>query len=323
MLSLLRKHYPGHISGEEISRLLGVSRTAVWKHIRRLKEKGYLIDSHSRVGYRLINSPDKLYEDELKELLTGKIIGINLVYRETVSSTNELAKQLAQSGAVEGTVVIAEEQTAGKGRRGRTWYSPAGRGLWFTVILRPSISPVDAAKTTLLSAVAVCRTIREMTGIRAGIKWPNDILIDDRKVAGILTEMNAEIDAVNYLVIGIGVNFNLNPQAIPEEITEIATSVFSSTTGAVSRAKLLAGMLNNLDDLYGQFLSGKFAEILTAWKDMSVTLDNWVIVESLDFSEEGRAVDVDEDGALLILKEDGTVQRILAGDVSIKKPKPL
>lgn len=318
VLLLLKEKYPGYVSGEEISRMLGVSRTAVWKHMRRLKEKGYEIESHSKIGYRLVNSPDKLDENELSGLLTGKIIGQSLIYRESVGSTNELAKELALGGAVEGTVVVAEEQTMGKGRRGRTWYSPAGKGLWFTVILRPPISPADAAKLTLVTAVAVTKIIREMTGLPAGIKWPNDVLVSGRKAAGILTEMSAEIETVNHLVIGIGVNFNLDPGAIPSELAEIATSVTRAGVETVSRAALLAGILNNLDDLYQDFLNGNFPHILSAWKEMSVTLNRQVKVESIGMSEEGMAIDIDEDGALLLQIKDGTIKKVLAGDVSLR-----
>ena len=318
ILLLLKEKHPGYVSGEEISRLLGVSRTAVWKHMCRLKEKGYEIEAHSKIGYRLVNSPDKLYENELTGLMKGKIIGKSLICLESVGSTNELAKELAQSGAVEGTVVVAEEQTMGKGRRGRTWYSPAGRGLWFTVILRPPISPVDAAKLTLVTAVAVTKSIREMTGFPAGIKWPNDVLVSGRKAAGILTEMSAEIETVNHLVVGIGINFNLDPGAIPSEIAEIATSVTRAGEETVTRAALLAGILNNLDSLYQDFLSGSFPQILSAWREMSVTLNRQVKVESVGMSEEGIAIDIDEDGALLLQKKDGTIKKVLAGDVSLR-----
>ena len=315
ILSLLKKQHPEYVSGEEISRVLGVSRTAVWKHIQKLRETGYRIEAHSKVGYRLLEAPDKLYEHEFTALLKTGLIGKEIVYRETVSSTNEFAKELAHQGAIEGTVVIAEEQTDGRGRRGRIWYSPTGQGLWFSVILRPPIAPVDIPKLTLVWAVAAAKTLREWSGLPAGIKWPNDILIDNRKVAGILTEMNAEPDKVNYLVIGIGVNVNLDPGDISADLAGIVTSVAEQKGGPVVRAELLAALLNNLDSLYQNFLAGGFSSILTAWKGMSVTLNRWVRIDSLNNIDEGIAFDIDDEGALLLMKKDGSMKRILCGDV--------
>lgn len=318
ILSLLREHHSNYISGQEISLRLGVSRTAIWKHIRSLKEAGYEIESHSKIGYRLIETPDRLYGHELSALLKGKIFGQQVIYREKENSTNELAKELAQKGAAQGTVVIAEEQTGGKGRLGRVWYSPPGQGLWFSVILRPEINPVDASKLTLMSAVGVARTIRELTRIPAGIKWPNDVLIDQRKVCGILLEMSAEIDKINYIVVGVGVNVNLDEAKIPAEIDGVAISLAEQEKLKVTRVELLAALLNNLDNLYGEFLAGKFSEILIAWKEMSVTLNRWVRVMSGSETEEGIAFDLDDDGALILMKEDGSVKRILSGDVSVR-----
>lgn len=318
ILSLLKKQSPGFISGEEISGILGISRTAVWKHIRSLKAGGYMIESHSKVGYRLIDSPDRLYQHELALLVKTDCIGRHIVHKDTVGSTNELAKELAQKGAEEGTVVIAEEQTKGKGRMGRSWYSPDGRGLWFTIILRPPICPADAAKLTLVSAVAVAKTIREVTGVYAGIKWPNDVLLDNRKIAGILTEMSAEIDKVNYLVVGIGINVSLDSNSTPSELQTVAASLEGHWTTKVSRLKLLAETLNNFDRLYRDFINGNFDKILSAWKEMSVTINRWVKISSLTGVEEGIAFDVDDEGALLLMKQDGSMKRIISGDISLR-----
>ncbi|MDT3699709.1 MAG: biotin--[acetyl-CoA-carboxylase] ligase [Thermincola sp.] len=318
ILALLRESDLGFISGQEISRRLGISRTAVWKHIRSLKEGGYNIESHSKIGYRLIETPDRLYGHELISLLNGMVFGRQVIYRETVVSTNELAKELARKEAEEGTVVIAEEQTGGKGRMERVWYSPPGQGLWFSTILRPVIKPVDASKLTLVSAVAVAKTIREVADIPAGIKWPNDVLVNQRKVAGILIEMSAEIDRINYLVLGIGVNVSLDGTSIPGELANVATSLEAENKLKVTRVELLAALLNNLDKLYEDFLAGKFKQILNSWKEMSVTLNRRVKVISGSEVEEGVASDLDEDGALVLLKSDGSRKRILSGDVSVR-----
>lgn len=317
ILSLIKDQYPGYISGEEISRILGISRTAVWKHIRKLRENGYQIESHSRVGYRLVQAPDKLYRDELTGLLDTAIIGSDIVYRETVGSTNDLAKELAQKGAADGTVIIAEEQTAGKGRMGRRWFSPAGKGLWFSVILKPEISPTDAPKLTLVTAVAVALALRGI-GIPAGIKWPNDILIHGRKLAGILTEMNAEFDRVHYLIVGIGINVSLGTGILPSELSDIVTSLEEHMEGRYSRIQILASLLNNLDSLYRNFSQGQFSQILTQWKEMSVTLNRKVRIHAIGNVDEGIAFDIDEEGALLLMKEDGTLKRVLSGEVSLR-----
>ncbi len=318
IVSLLKKRYPEYVSGEEISRVLGVSRTAVWKHIKKLREDGYRIESHSRIGYRLLHVPDRLFTHELSGLLTGRLIGRNIVYRETVGSTNELAKELAREGAEDGTVVIAEEQTGGKGRLGRDWYSPGGEGLWFTTILRPPINPVDAAKITLVAAVAVASAVRELTGIEAGIKWPNDILVSGRKLAGILTEMSAEVDRVNYVAVGIGVNVNLDSAGLVEGLAETATSIAAESDGQVSRVSLLAGILDHFDALYEEFIRGHFHRILSLWKEMSVTINRWVRVTSLDGIDEGIAFDIDAEGALLLMKKDGSMRRVISGDVTLR-----
>ncbi|HWI54103.1 MAG TPA: biotin--[acetyl-CoA-carboxylase] ligase [Desulfobacteria bacterium] len=317
ILSLLKSHSTDYISGEEISRVFGISRTAVWKHVQKLRDDGYCIESHSRIGYRLLQAPDKLYQHELKDLLTGDIIGRNIVYHEVVDSTNVIARAMALKGSEEGTVIIAEEQTAGKGRMGRSWFSPAGQGLWFSIILRPQICPADAPKLTLVAAVAVAKTLREV-GIQAGIKWPNDILIQGRKLAGILTEMNAEIDRVHYLVVGIGINVNLGEDVIPDELASIATSMEEYTKNGVSRIRVLASLLNNFDSLYREFTEGGFRKILDAWKEMSVTLNRHVRVHTIGSTDEGVAFDIDEEGALILMKEDGSMKRILAGEVSLR-----
>lgn len=317
ILSLLRSHSPDYISGEEISSILGISRTAVWKHVRKLRDDGYHIESHSRIGYRFLQAPDKLYQHELEDLLTGEIIGQQIVYREVVDSTNELAKSMAVKGVEEGTVIIAEEQTAGKGRMGRLWFSPAGQGLWFSIVLRPQICPADAPKMTLVAAVAVARALKEM-GIPAGIKWPNDILIQGRKLAGILTEMNAEIDKVNYLIVGIGINVNLGGGVLPDELSSIATSMEEYAEGGVSRIKVLASLINNFDILYREFVAGGFLNILDSWKELCVTLNRRVQIHTLNNIDEGLAFDVDEEGALILKMDDGTMKRVFSGEVSLR-----
>jgi len=315
ILSLLKKNQPGFVSGEEISAALRVSRTAIWKHIKALREDGYAIESHPRVGYRLVSVPDRLYPDEITTRLQTNFIGNSVVYFPKTTTTNDAAKELAAAGIPEGTVIVAEEQTGGRGRLGRGWHSPAGRGIWLSVVLRPDINPMDAPKITLLTAVALARTITSYPGVKPGIKWPNDILVDGRKIAGILTEMNAEMDRVNYIVLGIGVNINTALPELPDELRDIATSLYIATGRREDRPDFTARMLRNLEELYIMFRQGKFPAIIDEWKKFTVTLGQKVkIVSPHGDVVEGLAQDLDSDGAL-ILKTAAGQKRILAGEV--------
>lgn len=315
ILSLLKKSQPEFVSGEEISNSLHVSRTAIWKHIKALREDGYMIESHPRVGYRLVATPDRLYPDEITACLNTQVIGKSVVYFCQTASTNNAAKELAAAGVPEGTVVVAEEQTGGRGRLGRTWHSPAGVGIWLSAILRPDINPLDAPKITLTTAVALARTLAAYPGVTPGIKWPNDILVDGRKIAGILTEMNAEMDRVNYIVLGIGVNINTVPTELPDELRNTATSFYIATGRRWDRLEFLAKMLQNLEMLYFMFIQGGFSEIIKEWKELSVTLGQTVrVVSPKGDTMEGLALDLDNDGAL-ILKTAAGRKRIMAGEI--------
>ncbi len=315
ILTLLKKHRPEFVSGEEISVLLHVSRTAIWKHVRALRDDGYIIESHPRVGYCLVAVPDRLYPDEITSRLETKLIGNSVVHFQTVASTNTVAKELAAAGIPEGTVVVAEEQTGGRGRLGRGWHSLAGQGIWLSVILRPDINPMDAPKLTLLTAVALARTMSVYPGVKPGIKWPNDILVGGKKIAGILTEMNAEIDRVNYIVLGIGVNINTAVIELPEELRAIATSLYIVTGRRWERLDFVASMMENLEELYMLFRNGKFPAIIEEWKSFSITLGQRVKVMSPQGEMvEGLAQDLDSDGALVLSTATGQ-QRILAGEV--------
>ena len=215
MLALLREAGDGYISGEEIAGRLGVSRTAVWKHIRALKAAGYEIESHARKGYSLLDAPDLLLPQEIQPTLRTQVIGKNMIHFNDIPSSNNEAKRLALEGAPDGTVVVAEAQGAGKGRLSRGWYSPSQKGIWFSVVLRPSFLPQEAPKCTLMAAVAVVRAMKDM-GFSVGIKWPNDVLDDNgKKLVGILTEMSAEMERVNFVIIGTGINVNLWPVDFP------------------------------------------------------------------------------------------------------------
>ncbi len=320
MLALLREAGDGYISGEEIAGRLGVSRTAVWKHIRALKAAGYEIESHARKGYSLLDAPDLLLPQEIQPTLRTQVIGKNMIHFNDIPSSNNEAKRLALEGAPDGTVVVAEAQGAGKGRLSRGWYSPSQKGIWFSVVLRPSFLPQEAPKCTLMAAVAVVRAMKDM-GFSVGIKWPNDVLDDNgKKLVGILTEMSAEMERVNFVVIGTGVNVNLWPEDFPEDVRDIATSLSMLRGGRVDRLELFARVLEAMDELYVSVENDGFGTVLDEWRQYSVTLGQEVNVIGVRESFSGTAADIDEDGALLIDTPTGR-RRVLAGDVSIRPRK--
>ncbi len=317
ILQMLRDEPGRYVSGEEVSRRLAVSRTAIWKHIRALKQDGYDIEAHPRLGYRLCRTPDLLLPAEIEARLKTKKLGRAIAYFRRVESTNNEAKKLAAAGCPEGQIVVAEEQSVGRGRLSRGWFSPFARGVWFTIVLRPPFNPQDAPKCTLLAAVAVCRAIRRTTGVACGIKWPNDILYDGKKLVGILTEMSAEMDAINHIVIGIGVNVNIGADDFPPELRDLATSLFLAAGRHLPRVDILMAVLEELERVYEQTLGQGFAPVLDEWRRESLTLGRTVDVIGSGRRFSGVAVDIDADGALLVRTAD-RVERVLAGDVSIR-----
>lgn len=317
ILNLLKQAGDNFLSGEYLAETLNVSRTAIWKHIKALRDSGYDIESVPRNGYRLLYSPDLLSAEEVKNLLSTKILGSDIKYFTTTDSTNNQAKKLALSGAVDGTIVISEEQGGGRGRLSRSFFCPKYKGIWFSVILRPDFLPQEAPKCTLLAAVAVTKAIYDVTGVKVGIKWPNDILYNGKKLVGILTEMSAEMERINYIVIGIGIDVNISVEEMPEDIRDIATSLSQITGKEVSRLKLLNKLLYHLEQLYIMAQKQNFAPILDEWRKYSITLNQEIKVISGNNVTYGKAVDIDDDGALLV-KINGQIKRVLAGDVSIR-----
>jgi len=318
LLNLLRSHKDAPLSGEEIARVLGVSRTAVWKKIQLLKKAGYTIDALNKKGYVLTGIPDKLFPEEIAAHLKTKWLGHNISYQESIASSNEVCKQLAMQGAPDGTVCLTEEQIKGKGRLARGWFSPKGKGLWFSILLKPSFLPQEAAKCTLLAAVAVVQAVNGIAGVHATIKWPNDILLDGKKLVGILTEMSAEFGHINYIVVGIGINVSVAPEDVPAEFRSSAISLNAVATEEISRAELLADVLKNFETLYEEVLQQGFAPVLKMWRKYTSTLGKQVKVLAPNETYIGKAIDIDEDGLLIVEKEDGTRVKVLAGDVSIR-----
>lgn len=316
ILTMLKNAQPEYISGEDISTTLNVSRTAIWKHINALKDEGYIINSQPKKGYQLQVIPDRLYPEEIKDGLATEFIGHAVIYYDSIGSTNDAARELITKGLPEGTIIITEEQTKGKGRLGRNWISPKGEGVWVSVILFPNIRPVDASQITLAAAVATAKAIYDVTGMKLGIKWPNDILFQGKKLVGILTEMNAEIDRINYVVLGIGIN--VNTKDFPDDIAAIATSLSLITNEKVSRTKLLQNLLKHIEDEYKLINNGDFRKVIEDWKEWNVTIGQEVEVSTINESFTGQAVDISEEGALVIKLKDGQLRKVLAGDVTLR-----
>jgi BirA family biotin operon repressor/biotin-[acetyl-CoA-carboxylase] ligase len=319
ILRLLREHPSAFLSGEEISRRLKVSRTAVWKRIERLRTLGYEIGASTRSGYRLTGSPDLLTPSEIKPILKTKWIGKTIHYFRTLDSTNSKAYQMALNGAGEGEVVLSESQEMGRGRLGRQWFSPPFLNLYLSVILRPNILPHQASLITLVAAVAAADAIRGFSGLLPLIKWPNDILLGDRKVAGLLNEIHSEMDRIYFVILGMGVNLNIDESMFSKEIQSSATSLKIAMGQTVSRKAFLAFFLQKLERWYSIFLKKGSAVILKAWRDRAHIKGRRVKVTSFGETFVGMAIDVDSDGALILETEDGKRRRVVAGDIEYKR----
>jgi len=318
ILRLLRSHPSDFVSGEEISRLLKLSRTAIWKRVRNLRTLGYVIEALPRSGYRLIQSPDLLLPSEIDPLLRTEWMGKKVHYFNSVHSTNSTAYQLALDGAKEGEVVIGESQEKGRGRLGRQWVSPPFLNLYLSVVLRPKIPPHQASLITFMAAVAAAETIERHSGLAPSIKWPNDLLLREKKVAGLLNEIHSETDRIHFIILGMGVNLNMDAKEFPKDIRTQATSLKAEKGRPVSRKAFAALLLEELERWYDIFLEEGGAPVLKAWRDRAQIQGKEVRVTSFDEVLIGRAVDVDSDGALILETRGGERKRIVAGDVEYK-----
>lgn len=319
ILRVLSEQGGGYVSGQDLARRLGVSRTAVHKHIAALRAAGYQIESVPRLGHRLLVTPDRVTPAEVRLGLTTAVMGRLVEYRPSVTSTNDLAKELARAGAPEGLLAIAEEQVRGKGRLGRAWVSPPGVGVWMSVVLRPPLAPHEAAPLTLCAAVAVAEAIRATTGVPAGIRWPSDIVVGERKVCGILTELEAEWDRIEFAVVGIGINVNTPPDAFPPDLAMTATSLLAVTGSPVPRAPLVRAVLTRLEAAYREILAGHLDALFARWREYSVTLGRTVRIRPVAAGQPdliGVAEEIDPAGALVVRLPDGGRRRVLAGDVN-------
>lgn len=320
ILQALREAGTGTVSGAELSQKLRVTRAAIWGRIEELRALGYEIEASPHRGYRLIYAPDVLHADDLAARLPqSRVIGRDIrVFNET-TSTNDIVEKLARDKVREGVVVFAESQTKGRGRLGRKWISPQGKGLWFSVLLRPEMQPAQATQITVAAATALRRAIAALTSLPTQIKWPNDILIRGRKTAGILTELNAELDRVNYLILGIGIDVNVSASEFPPDVRNTATSLQAELGRPVARAELALAVLRELDQDYRRVLKGEFRQIAEEWASYCETLGQRVSIRIGNRSVCGAAEALGEDGALLVRTEHGHLEPITGGDVVLEK----
>ncbi len=320
VLAALRAAGDGSVSGAELSEQLGVSRAAIWARIEELRRLGYDIEASPHLGYRLLGTPDRLHADDLLARLGGKgVVGRDIRVFEETTSTNDVVEKLARDGVKEGAVVFAEAQTKGRGRLGRKWVSAAGKGLWFSVLLRPDLRPQEATQLTVAGATALARAVEAQTGLKTEIKWPNDLLVGGRKAAGILTELSAELDRIKHVVLGIGVDVNLTAAEFPAELRKIATSLRIEAGRAIPRPELAVAILRELDHDYARIGAGKFAEVADEWESRCTTIGRQVAIQVGDREIRGRAESLGEDGALLLRTDHGHLERIIGGDVTLEK----
>lgn len=324
ILQKLKENPSDYVSGEYLSTVLGVSRTAIWKIINELKGEGYVIESSSKKGYKFSQTSDVLNSFEISDELKTKVLGRNIIYFDRIDSTNNYAKKIALEGCEEGTLVLADYQTSGRGRLGRDWNSTDRKGVWMSLVLRPDIPFEEVQIITLAASVAVVSAIVEVAQIQAGIKWPNDIIVSGKKVCGILVEMNMEIDRINFLVLGIGLNVNQQADDFPEELKNKAVSLgmcMEETTGdqkILKRSELISAILLKFEEIYDKVNSGAFEEIISQWQKYSVTLGKEVSMTYKDKDYIGIAEGITKDGKLIVKCQDGTVKEVFSGEISVR-----
>lgn len=310
------KKAESYISGEELGEKLGVSRAAIWKGVQKLKEQGYEIDAVSNKGYRMIPKQDLYNGIEIKEVCNTIKIAKEVYFYEQADSTNDCIRKLAKEGKKEGVVAVAEVQTAGKGRRGKGWQSPKGTGIWMSMLLTPNITPPEAPVLTLLAGLAVCRAIRQQTELSAVIKWPNDILISNKKVCGILTELYAEMDSVHFVITGIGIN--VNTEIFPEELRKVATSLKIEKGESVSRKSMIKAVIEEFEKIYLRYEKEcSFLPFREEYKKYCINIGKELqILSKQPFIAKG--IDITEQGELLVQKQTGEKVVVFSGEVSIR-----
>ncbi len=316
ILNVLRDSGDLYISGEELCKFSGVSRAAIWKRIEKLREEGYDIEASPHLGYRLIGIPDLLIPSEVKWKLRARYLGREIISYRRVDSTNAIAYELAEHGLAEGAVIFAEEQARGKGRQGRAWQSPSGSGIYMSCVLKPHMTPNEIPKITLVAAVAAARAIRDFTGLDAKIKWPNDILINGKKVCGILTEMKAEQDRIDFIILGIGINVNTKAKDLPRGASSLREElcIFGESDN-ISRVGLAKKMLEMMEEYYNLLKNKGSGSIIEEWRELSAMLGSRVRISLRDRTFDAQAHNIDPDGALVVRLDSGILEKISSGDV--------
>lgn len=316
VLQLLRSSND-YVSGQQICESFGISRTAVWKIINQLKDEGYEIEAVQNKGYFLSSAPDVLSLSELESRMKTKMAGSHLLYFDEVGSTNIEAKKQAESGAPNGLLVVADKQSQGRGRRGRSWESPAGMNIFMTIMLRPSFAPSKASMITLVMAVSVAQAIADVTRLSVGIKWPNDIVVNKKKVVGILTELTTETDYIQHLVCGVGIN--VNQTEFPEDISATATSLYLEGGRKINRAELIVKSMERFEENYETFCKTKNMEgLIDNYNRMLVNREAQVRVLDPKGEYDGISHGITKMGELIVEKADGTVENVYAGEVSVR-----
>lgn len=319
VLKLLQEHEGQFVSGERISETLGITRAAIWKTVDALRKEGYEIESKTRMGYRLLSAPDKLTADNVGARISTRIVGRSIVYFDEIDSTNNYAKQEALRGGEDGLVVIANQQTGGRGRSGRSFQSPPDKGLYLTTLIRPDAAPADVLPVTALAAVAAANAVERACGVRPGIKWTNDLVLSGRKLTGILTEMGVEGESgkLQYVVIGIGTNVNQEEKDFSGEVAEMATSLRMELGRSVNRTALAAALVGELDRLYAA-IGGDLSEYLAAYRRDCVTLGKQVRILGSGEPRVAEAIDIDDTFGLVVRRADGALETIRSGEVSVR-----
>lgn len=316
ILRILRSH-KDYVSGQELCNHLSVSRTAIWKVMNQLKEEGYEIEAVSKRGYKLVGQSDILTQEEIESRIETEVFGRRVVYFEGIDSTNTYAKKLAEELDTHGALIVANEQYHGKGRRGKNWDSPKEGGIFMTLILKPNIPPLRASMLTLVAGLAVSNSIYQLYDIKNQIKWPNDIVINGKKVCGILTEMSTEFDYINHLVIGIGIN--ANQDEFQEEVRQVATSLSLEYGKKILRAKLIASIMKNLEEYYHVFMkTANLAELKKEFNQRLASKDSQVVVIEAGTKYEATALGINDEGELHIKTKEGIEKNIISGEVSVR-----
>ncbi|PAV29476.1 biotin--[acetyl-CoA-carboxylase] ligase [Virgibacillus profundi] len=315
LINLLANNRENYISGQGLSEELNISRSAIWKHMKKLEEDGYQIEGISNKGYRIISFPDKLSENTILWGLKTNWLGKKIIHKDSVSSTQVIAHQAAQENAEHGTIIIADEQTSGRGRMNREWHSANGKGIWLSMILRPAISPYLAPQLTLLTATVLADVVNSCTTLKPLIKWPNDILINNKKTAGILTEMQAEQDQIQYIVIGFGINVNQKRDELPEDLKRKATSLKIETKNNWPIKELIQEILQTFENTYDDYIAHGFPEIKSKWESYGFKTGKNITIKTLREQYEASFSGIADDGALLVKTKDNTVKKLYSGEI--------